>query len=91
MFDRIPVYYQHTAVYLDPETGHNFKYSTPISSGNNPQNVIAIDLDNDEHYELTPKLVLPATPTLFEPKEVQSAISPNTFTAQDLKCIPLLN
>ena len=58
-------------------------YGTPISSKNIPQNVIALDLDDDEHYVLTPKPVLRATPTLFELKQFQPSISPNIFTAQE--------
>ena len=34
----------------------------------NPQNVIALDLDSDEHYVLTPKPVLRATPKLVSTK-----------------------
>ena len=37
---------------------------------------------NTEHYVLKREPVLRATPMLFEPKQVQSAISPNTLTAQ---------
>ena len=45
--------------------------------------MIALNHDNVEHYLLTPKPVLRPTPTLFEPKQVQSAISPTTFTEQE--------
>ena len=45
--------------------------------------MIALDLKTDEHYELTPKPVLRATPTLFEPSHFQFATSPNTFAAQE--------
>ena len=58
-------------------------YATPKSCDNNQKNIIAVDLAKDQHYVLTPKLALQATPTLFEPKTIQSAIIPNTFTAQD--------
>ena len=61
----------------------NFNYSTLISWDNNPQKVIALDLDTDEHYLLTPKPLLRAITRLFEPKQIQSAITPNTFTAQE--------
>ena len=44
--------------------------------------MIALNSDNDGHYVLTPKPVLQVTPMLFEPEEVQSAISPNAFIAQ---------
>ena len=59
------------------------KYAAPMSCDNSPQNIVALDLDNDEHYVLTPKPVLRASPVLFEPKQVQSDINPNTFTAQE--------
>ena len=53
-----------------------------IFCDNNPQSVIALDPDNDEHYELTPNADLGATLMLPEPTQVQSTVSPNTFVAQ---------
>ena len=82
-FDRIPIYYRDTVMFIDPITRQTFNYATPISCDNNPQNVIALDPDLDEHYVLTPKPVLRANPKLFKPNQIQTAISPNTFTAQD--------
>ena len=81
-FDRIPLYNQDTVMYIRPITREIFKNATPISCDNTPQNVIALDLDTNEHYVLPPERVLRATPMLFEPKQVQSAIIRNTFTAQ---------
>ena len=72
-------------MYNDPITRQTFIYATSASCDNNPQKVIALGLDTDEHYALTPKCVERATPSFFEPKQVQSAISPNTFTAQEAK------
>ena len=72
-------------MFVDTITRQNFNYATPISCNNNPQQVIALDPDNDEQYVRTPKPVLRATPTLFEPKQVQSAIGPYTFTAQEIR------
>ena len=69
--------------YIDPITRQNFKYLTPVTCDNNHQNVIALDLDTDEYYVLTSKPVLRSTPMLLEPKQIQSAISPITFTAQE--------
>ena len=57
-FGRIPINYQETLMYLDPISKQTFKYSTPISCDNIPQNVMALNLDTDEHYVLTPKAVL---------------------------------
>ena len=77
------MYYQTTVMLIGPIARQTFNYATPVSCDTNPQNVIAIDLDTDEDYVLTPKPVLRATPMLFEPKQTQSANSPNTFTAQE--------
>ena len=50
------------------------------------KNVVALDPDIDEHYVehyvLSLKPVLRATPMAFEPKQVHTASSPNTLTAQ---------
>ena len=48
-----------------------------------PENVISLDPDTDQYYVLTPQPVKKDPPLLFEPIQVQNAISPNTFTAQD--------
>ena len=38
--------------------------------------------DAEEHYVLTLEPKLRATPSLFEPKQVQSAVSADTFTTR---------
>ena len=65
-------------MYIDPISRPTFNFATPISCDNNPNNVIALDPDTDEHYVPTHKPVLRATPMLFKPKHFQHAISPNT-------------
>ena len=70
-FDGVPIYYQDTVIYIGPIITHTFNYATPKSCDNIPENVIAIAPDNYEHYVLTPKPVLRATPTHFEPKQDQ--------------------
>ena len=61
-------------MYIDPFTRRIFNYATSTSYNNRPQNVIALDPDNDEHYLLTSKLVLRPTSMRFEPKQVRSVI-----------------
>ena len=39
--------------------------------------------DTDQYYVLTPQPLKKDPPLLYEPTQVQTAISPNTFTAQD--------
>ena len=70
-------------MYIDPITRQTLIYAAPISCDDNPQNVIDLDPDNNNQYLLTPRPVLWATLKLFEPKWVQSAINPNTFSAQE--------
>ena len=70
-------------MYIQPFTTQKSNYTTLILCDNIPQNLKALDFDNEEHYVLTPKPVLRATPTLFEPKQIQYATNSNTFTAQE--------
>ena len=46
--DPIPKYFQFTVTFIEIITRQNFVSATHISFDNNPQNVIAIDLDNIE-------------------------------------------
>ena len=46
------------------------------------KNVRALDPDNDEQYVLTTKPLTRTTPRYFEPKQVLSAVTPNTFSEQ---------
>ena len=69
-------------MYIHPITVQVRNYAIPISRDNNTQYVMAIDPDTDKHYVLAPQPSLRATPTLSEPKQVQPAMSPHTFTAE---------
>ena len=68
-------------MYIDPITRQTFKHATLICCDNYPQNVKYSDPDINEQY-MTLKPVLRATTALFEPKQVESAVSPKTFTAE---------
>ena len=70
-------------MYIVPIIRQNFDYATPISCDNIPQNVIAMEPDNDEHRVLTHKPIRRTIPLLFEPKQVQSAMSPITSIAHN--------
>ena len=72
-----------TVMFVDPTTRQTLNYGHPTSCDNSPQIIIALGLDNDEHYVLTPKPVLRANLMLFGRKQVRPAKSPNTFTAQE--------
>ena len=70
-------------MYVDPITRQTFEYANQIPCENNPQNVISLDPDTDQYYVLTPQPIKKDPPLLLEPTQIQTAISPNTFTAQD--------
>ena len=42
-FDKIPIYYKDTVMYVHPITRQTFNYATPIECDNNPQNIIEHD------------------------------------------------
>ena len=66
-------------------TKQTFSSATSISCDNNPQKVIPLDFNIDEHYVETLQLVLRATALLFELKQFQSATSPQISTEQDVR------
>ena len=84
-FDRIPIYYKDTVMYVHPITRQTFNYATPIQCDNNPQNIIELDPDSDntDFYILTPEPIKKEPPQMFKPTQIKTTISPNTFTAQD--------
>ena len=43
-FDRIPIHYKDTLMYVDPITRQTYNYATPIPCDNNPRNIIELDL-----------------------------------------------
>ena len=47
-FDRIPIHFKETLMYVDPITRQTFDYATPITCDNNPKNIIELDPDSDD-------------------------------------------
>ena len=84
-FDRIPIHYGETIMYVDLVTRQTFKYATTIECRNNPQNIIELDPDTDDgaFYVLTPDPLKREAPQMFRPTQLKTTITPNTFTAQD--------
>ena len=39
-FDRFPIHFRETIMYVDPITRQTSKYATPIECGNNPQTLL---------------------------------------------------
>ena len=80
---RFEIMYVRTVMYGDPITRQTFEHANQIPCENSPQNVISLDPDTDQYYVLTPQPIKKDPPLPFEPTQVPTAISPNTFTAQD--------
>ena len=70
-------------MYIDPITRQTFEYANQIPCENNRQNVISLDPETDQKYVSTRQPPKRHPPVHFEPTRVQTAISPNTFTAKD--------
>ena len=69
-FDRIPIHYRETIMYVDPVTRQTFICATPIGCGSNPQNIIELDPDADDSgdfYVLTPDPLKREPPQMFKP------------------------
>ena len=84
-FDRIPIHYRETIMYVDPITRQTFNYATPIECANNPQNIIELDPDSDDEdfYVLSPEPLKREAPQMYTPTQIKTTITPNTFTTQD--------
>ena len=80
-FDRIPHYYQDTIYHVDPVNHQTYSFATEITSNGIPATIIALDLDGNHVYLLTPTPVKQDAPVHFKPSEIRSNIQPNTFSA----------
>ena len=83
-FDRIPIHFKDTLMYVDPITRQTYDYATPITCDNNPRNIIELDPDSDgqDFYIFGPEPIKRKPPLMFTPSQIKTTI-PNTFTAQD--------
>ena len=54
-YDKIPVNYIGTVMYVDPITRQTIQYANQIPCKYNPQNVISLDPNTDRYYVLTPQ------------------------------------
>ena len=84
-FDRIPIHYKDTLMYVDPITRQTYDYATPIPCDNNPPNIKELDPDTDDQdvYILRPEHIKRKPPLMFTTNQIKTTIRPNTFTAQD--------
>ena len=84
-FDRIPIHFKVTLMYVDPITRQTYDYATPIAYDNIPRNIfeLAPDSEDQDFYFLGPDTFKRKPPLMFTPSEIKTTIRPNTFTAQD--------
>ena len=84
-FDRIPIHFKDSLMYVDPITRQTYDYASPITCDNNPKNIIELDADSDDQdfYILSPEPIKRKPPHMFTPSQIKTTIRPNTFTAQD--------
>ena len=84
-FDRIPIHFKDTLMYVDPITRQTFDYATPITCDKIPRNIIELhpDSDDQEIYILGPERIKRKPPLMFTPSQIKTTIRPNHFTAQD--------
>ena len=47
-FDRIPIHFKDTLMYVDTITRQTYDYATPISCDNYPRNIFELDPDSDD-------------------------------------------
>ena len=69
-FERIPIQYEDTLMYVDPITRQTYDYGTPIPCDNNPRNIIELDPDTDDQqdfYILRPEPIKRKPPLMFTP------------------------
>ena len=82
-FDRIPIHFKDTLMYVDPITRQVYVYATPITCDNNPRNIIELDRDSDDQdfYILAPE------PTKRKPPEHKAPTSPIQNTPDKLSSV----
>ena len=84
-FDRIPIHFKDSFMYVDPITRQTYDYATPFACDNNTKNIIELNLvsDDQDFYILGQKLIKRKPPLMFTPSQIKALVRPNTFTAQD--------
>ena len=74
-FDRIPINFKDTLMYVDPITRQSYDYATPLACNNNPRNFIELDPDSERF--------LHSCTILFTPSQIKTTIRSNNFTPVD--------
>ena len=77
-FDRLPIHFKDTLMYVNPITRQTYDYATPISCDNNPRNIIELEPDSDDQhfYILGPEPIKRKPPLMFTPSQIKTKIRP---------------
>ena len=75
-FDRIPIHFKDTLMYVDPFTRQTFEYATLITCENNPKKNIELDPDSEDQdfYILGPEPIKRKPPLMFTPSQIKTTI-----------------
>ena len=84
-FDRIPIHFKDTLMYVDPITRQTYDYAIRFACDNTPRNIIELDPDSDdqEFYILGHEPIKRKPPIMFTLSQIKTTIRLNTFTAQE--------
>ena len=83
-FDRIPIHFRDTLMYVDPITRPTYDYATPIACEIISKNIIELDLDSEDQdfYIPGPEPIKQKPPLMFTPSQIKTTLRPKTCTAQ---------
>ena len=84
-FDRIPIHFKDTLMYVDPIKRQTYDYATPVACINIQRNIFQLypNSDDQDVYILGPEPIKRKPPLMFTPSQMKTTIRPITFTAQD--------
>ena len=72
-FDRIPIHFKDTLMYVDAITRQTYDYATPITCDKIPRNIIELgpDSDDQDFYILGPEPIKRKPPLMFTPSQIK--------------------
>ena len=82
-FDRFPIHFKDTLMYVDPITRQTYDYATPIACDSNPRIIELVpDSDNQDFYILGQGPIKRKPPLRFTPSQIKCTLRPNSFKTQ---------
>ena len=89
-FDRNPIQFKDTLMYVDPITSQTYDFAIPISCDNNPLKILELDpvLDDQVFYILRPEPMKRKPKIMFTQSESKTSIRFDTFAAKNAGIYP---